>query len=62
MTSQSSTACGYIEVGSPMSRPERITLSAEEGEAILARLSVYAPSRLDCEILAQVLRVLGHFS
>ena len=40
-----------------MSRPERITLSAEEGEAILARLSVYAPSRSDCEILAQVLRL-----
>jgi hypothetical protein len=43
--------------GSPMSRPERITLSAAEGEAILARLSVYAPNRSDCEILAQVLRL-----
>lgn len=40
-----------------MSRPDRITLSAEEGEAILARLSVYAPSRSDCEILSQVLRL-----
>ena len=40
-----------------MSRPERLTLSAEEGEAILARLAVYAPSRSDCEILAQVLRL-----
>jgi hypothetical protein len=40
-----------------MSRPERITLSAEEGEAILARLAVYAPRRADCEILAQVLRL-----
>jgi transposase len=40
-----------------MSRPDRITLSAEEGEAILARLSVYAPSRADCEILSQVLRM-----
>ena len=40
-----------------MSRPERIHLSAEECEAILARLSVYAPSHADCEILAQVLRL-----
>ena len=40
-----------------MSRPDRIILSAEEGEAILARLSVYAPSRADCEILSQVLRL-----
>ena len=40
-----------------MSRPERITLSAAEGEAILARLSIYAPNRSDCEILAQVLRL-----
>jgi hypothetical protein len=44
-------------MGNPMSRPERITLRAEEGEAILARLSIYAPSRSDCEILAQVLRL-----
>lgn len=40
-----------------MSRPDRITLCAEEGEAILARLAVYAPSRADCEILSQVLRL-----
>jgi hypothetical protein len=40
-----------------MSRPERITLSAAEGEASLARLAVSAPSRSDCEILAQVLRL-----
>ena len=39
-----------------MSRPETITLSAAAGEAIIARLSVYAPSRSDCEILIQVLR------
>jgi hypothetical protein len=39
-----------------MSRPETITLSAAEGEAIIARLSVYAPSGSDCEILIQVLR------
>ena len=39
-----------------MSRPETITLSAAEGEAIIARLSVYAPSRSDCEMLIQVLR------
>jgi hypothetical protein len=40
-----------------MSRPDHITLSAEAGEAILARLAVYAPSRADCEILSQVLRL-----
>lgn len=40
-----------------MSRPESLRLSAEEGEAIIARLSVYAPSRADCEILIQVLRL-----
>src|SRR5262245_14289696 len=39
-----------------MSCPETITLSAAAGEAILARLAVYAPSRADCEILIQVLR------
>jgi hypothetical protein len=39
-----------------MSRPETITLSAAAGEAIIERLSVYAPSRSDCEILIQVLR------
>ena len=39
-----------------MSHPEMITLSAAAGEAIIARLSVYAPSRADCEILIQVLR------
>jgi hypothetical protein len=40
-----------------MSRPETIRLSMEEGEAIIARLSVYAPSRSDCELLIQVMRV-----
>ena len=40
-----------------MSRPETIRLSTEEGEAIIARLSVYAPSRSDCEILIQVMRL-----
>jgi hypothetical protein len=39
-----------------MSRPETITLSAAAGEAIIERLSVYAPSRADCERLIQVLR------
>jgi transposase len=33
-----------------------MTLSAAEGEALIARLSVYAPSRSDCEILIQVVR------
>ncbi len=40
-----------------MSRPEPINLSAEEGEAIIARLSVYAPTRSDCEILIPVVRL-----
>jgi hypothetical protein len=35
---------------------DNVTLSAAEGEAIIARLSVYAPSRSDCEILIQVVR------
>ena len=39
-----------------MKRPESLTLSTEDGEAILARLSIYAPSRSDCEILMQVMR------
>ena len=39
-----------------MSHPETITLSTAAGEAIIERLSVYAPSRSDCEILIQVLR------
>jgi transposase len=34
----------------------RVTLSAQEGEAMLGRLSVYAPSRSDCEVLMEVLR------
>jgi hypothetical protein len=35
---------------------ETVTLSAADGEAMLARLAVYAPSRSDCEILIQVVR------
>jgi transposase len=35
---------------------DNVTLSAAEGEAMIARLAVYAPSRSDCEILIQVLR------
>jgi hypothetical protein len=31
-----------------MMHPESFTLSTEEGEAILARLALYAPSRSDC--------------
>jgi hypothetical protein len=40
-----------------MSHSASLNLSAEEGEAIIARLSVYAPSRADCEILIQVVRL-----
>ena len=40
-----------------MKKPaENVTLSAAEGEAMIARLSVYAPSRSDCEMLIQVVR------
>jgi transposase len=35
---------------------ETVTLSAAEGEAMIARLAVYAPSRTDCELLIQVVR------
>src|SRR5688572_7895397 len=42
-----------------MKRPEPIHLSAEEGEAIIARLSVYAPTPSDCELLIVVMRL--HF-
>jgi hypothetical protein len=35
---------------------ENVTLNAQEGEAMIARLSVYAPSRADCEMLIQVVR------
>lgn len=40
-----------------MKTPERVTLSASEGEAIMARLAAYAPSRSDCEICLQVIRL-----
>ncbi len=39
-----------------MKRPKSFTLSTEDGEAILARLSIYAPGHSDCEILMQVMR------
>jgi hypothetical protein len=45
-----------VEVASPMKQPESFTLSTAEGEAIMARLSLYAPSHSDCEILMQVMR------
>jgi hypothetical protein len=32
----------------------RVTLSAQEGEAMMGRLSIYAPSRSDCEVLIEV--------
>jgi transposase len=35
---------------------DNVTLSAAEGEAMIARLAVYAPSRSDCELLIQVVR------
>ena len=42
-----------------MKHPEPIHLSAEDGEAIIARLSVYAPTPSDCETLIVVIRL--HF-
>ena len=39
-----------------MKQPESFTLSTEEGEAILGRLAIYAPTRSDCEILMLVVR------
>jgi transposase len=57
MTWRESTQSECVEVARAMKRPEPITLSAEEGEAIMARLAVYAPSRRDCEILIQVMRL-----
>ena len=39
-----------------MNRPASVTLSAQEGEAMIARLTAYAPSASDCEVLIQVLR------
>lgn len=40
-----------------MIRPDSLTLSAEEGEAIIARLAAYTPSRSDCEMLITVVRL-----
>jgi hypothetical protein len=45
-----------------MTAPEQVRLSAAEGEAIIARLSVYAPSRSDCEICIRVIRLCFWFT
>ena len=42
-----------------MNRPETVTLSAQEGEAIIDRLSAYVPSVTDCQVLIKVVRL--HF-
>jgi transposase len=34
----------------------RVALSTQEGEAMIGRLSVYAPSRSDCEVLIEVVQ------
>lgn len=40
-----------------LKKPTRkVTLSTQEGEAIIGRLSAYAPSHTDCEVLIEVLR------
>ena len=39
-----------------MKQPESFTLSTQDGEAILARLAIYAPTPWDCERLMQVVR------
>lgn len=36
--------------------PDSLTLSTQEGEAIMARLARYAPPRADCDLLIQVMR------
>ena len=45
-----------------MTAPEQVRRSAEEGEALLARLSVYAPSRSDGAICIQMLRLSCWFT
>ena len=45
-----------------MTAPEQVRLSAAEGEALIARLSVYAPSRSDCEMCIQVIRLYFWFT
>jgi transposase len=40
-----------------MKRPEPLNLSAEAGQALIARLLAYTPSRSDCEICVQVIRL-----
>ena len=39
-----------------MHRPASVTLSAQEGEAMIERLAAYAPSVADCQVLIKVLR------
>jgi transposase len=56
MISRETRLSTCVEVASLMKQPERFTLSTADGEAILARLSVYAPTRCDCEILMRVMR------
>lgn len=51
------TALAEREVGSTMNRPDSLTLSTHEGEAIMERLAVSAPTRADCAVLIQVVRV-----
>lgn len=45
-----------------MTAPEQVTLSVAEGEAIIARLAVYAPSPSDCEMCIQVIRLYFWFT
>ena len=46
-----------VEVTCPMKRPEPLNLSAEDGQALIARLLAYTPSRSDCELCVQVIRL-----
>jgi transposase len=43
-------------VENAMNCPDSLTLSTQEGEAIMARLARYAPTRADCDLLIQVMR------
>jgi transposase len=43
-------------VENAMNCPDSLTLSTQEGEAIMARLARYAPTQADCDLLIQVMR------
>ena len=56
MIGVASCPCPCVEVSELMKQPESFTLSAADGEALLARLAAYAPTHRDCEILMRVVQ------